>query len=65
MKFARDYISQCEFFVQLTVLERIASHRTAGVLRSEMAKAVSMDAKSFHYIATVRLITVATAAFAI
>ncbi|CAL5218407.1 g83 [Coccomyxa viridis] len=40
------------YWLQLTVLEKIASHRRAGVLRSEMAKAVNMDAKSFHYIAT-------------
>ena len=46
--------------MQLTVLEKIASHRRAGVLRSEMAKAVNMDAKSFHYIATVRVIIVVT-----
>ena len=47
------------------MLERIASHRTAGVLRSEMAKAVNMDAKSFHYIATVRVVTAVTTAVAV
>lgn len=42
--------------MQVNALEMIASHRRAGILRSEMAKAVNMDAKSFHYIATVRII---------
>ena len=41
--------------MQVTALEKIASHRKAGVLRSDMAKAVDMDPKSFHYIATVRV----------
>ena len=39
--------------VQLTTLERIASHRREGVLRSELSKQLNTDAKNFHYVVTV------------
>ena len=40
--------------VQLTTLERIASHRRGGVLRSELSKQLNTDAKNFHYVVTVK-----------
>ena len=39
--------------VQIHALEWIARHRREGVLRSELSKALGMDAKAFHYVATV------------
>ena len=39
--------------MQLTTLERIASHRREGVLRSELSKQLNTDAKNFHYVVTV------------
>ena len=41
--------------VQRTALQKIAARRQVGVLRSELARMLSMDPKSFHYIATVSL----------
>lgn len=39
--------------MQLTAVERIARHRRDGVLRSDLSKTFNMDAKTFHYTATV------------
>lgn len=39
--------------MQRTALERIARHRRNGVLRSDLSKTFNMDAKTFHYTATV------------
>lgn len=39
--------------MQLLALESIARHRKEGVLRSELFKKFDMDAKGFHYVATV------------
>lgn len=40
--------------MQLTTLERIATHRREGVLRSELSKQLNTDAKNFHYVVTVK-----------
>ena len=39
--------------MQIHALEWIARYRREGVLRSELSKALGMDAKAFHYVATV------------
>ena len=42
-----------QLLVQVHALERIATYRREGVLRSELSKTLGMDAKAFHYVATV------------
>ena len=39
--------------MQVNALEKIATYRREGVLRSELSKTLGMDAKAFHYVATV------------
>ncbi len=39
--------------MQVHALERVATYRREGVLRSELSKTLGMDAKAFHYVATV------------